>query len=330
MKHKNLLSILALFLAFGATNIAKAQTINYREEMRQFVIGISDYARAAHPNFIVIPQNGMPLITSDGEPSSPVVTNYANAIDGTGIESLFYGYPKGTRKTPIAVQQPMLALADVFKANGKTVMVTDYCNGKKALDASYTNNNAHGYISIATKVSLTRIPKYPAQPYNVNNNDITAMSDAKNFLYLIDPDKFKTKTDFLAAINATDYDMLVIDLFFINDGTALTADDLAQLKIKHNGGRRLVISYMSIGEAESYRYYWNKDWLKKDTRPVWLKTLNKRWAGNYAVEYWNPEWQAIIYGSENAYLDKVLQAGFDGVYLDIIDGYEYFEAQQTP
>ena len=48
------------------------------------------------------------------------------------------------------------------------------------------------------------------------------------------------------------------------------------------------------------------------------------------MEYWNPEWQAIIYGSENAYLDKVLQAGFDGVYLDIIDGYEYFEAQQTP
>jgi cysteinyl-tRNA synthetase len=233
MKHKNLLSILALFLAFGATNIAKAQTINYREEMRQFVIGISDYARAAHPNFIVIPQNGMPLITSDGEPSSPVATNYANAIDGTGIESLFYGYPKGTRKTPIAVQQPMLALADVFKANGKTVMVTDYCNGKKAIDASFLNNNADGYISLATKVSLNRVPKYPVAPYNVNSDDITAMSEAKNFLYLINPEKFKTKEDLIAAINATDYDMLVIDLFF-NDGTALTTDDLAQLKIKRN------------------------------------------------------------------------------------------------
>ncbi len=328
MKRKNITPVLALILAFFTTDIAKAQTINYREEMRQFVIGISDYARAAHPNFIVIPQNGMALITSDGEPSSPVATDYVNAIDGTGIESLFYGYPRGTRKTPLAAQQPMLALADVFKANGKTVMVTDYCNGKKAINASYTNNNSHGYISLATKVSLNRVPKYPVTPYNVNNNDITTMSEASNFLYLINPEKFKTKADMLAAINATDYDMLVIDLFF-NDGTALTTDDLAQLKTKHNGGRRLVISYMSIGEAETYRYYWNKDWLKKDTRPVWLKTLNKRWAGNYKVEYWNPEWQAIIYGNENAYLDKILQAGFDGVYLDIIDGYEYFESQQT-
>lgn len=326
MKHKNLLSILALFLAFGATNIARAQTINYREEMRQFVIDIADYARATHPNFIVIPQNGMALITSDGEPSSPVATDYANAIDGTGIESLFYGYPKGTRKTPQAAQQPMLALADVFKANNKTVMVTDYCNGKKAINASYLNNNAHGYLSLATKVSLTRIPKYPEQPYNTNTNDITQMSDAKNFLYLINPSKFKTKEGMIAAINATDYDMLVIDLFF-NDGTALTPDDLAQLKIKHNGGRRLVISYMSIGEAESYRYYWNPDWKKNP--PVWLKALNKRWAGNYKVEYWNPDWQSIIYGNENAYLDKILQAGFDGAYLDIIDGYEYFESQQT-
>lgn len=319
---RNSLLALACFIA----PVTQAQTTDYREEMRQFVIGIADYARATHPNFIVIPQNGMALITSDGEPSSPVATDYANAIDGTGIESLFYGYPKGTRKTPQAAQQPMLALADVFKANNKTVMVTDYCNGKKAINASYLNNNAHGYLSLATKVSLTRIPKYPEQPYNTNTNDITQMSDAKNFLYLINPSKFKTKEGMIAAINATDYDMLVIDLFF-NDGTALTPDDLAQLKIKHNGGRRLVISYMSIGEAESYRYYWNPDWKKNP--PVWLKALNKRWAGNYKVEYWNPDWQSIIYGNENAYLDKILQAGFDGAYLDIIDGYEYFESQQT-
>lgn len=324
-KNLRLFLLAASFLLIGTT---KAQTIDYREEMRQFVIGISSYARAMHPNFIVIPQNGIPLITSDGEPNSPVATDYVNAIDGTGIESLFYGYPRGTRKTPLAAQQPMLALADVFKANGKTVMVTDYCNGKKAVDTSYTNNNMHGYISLATKVSLNRVPKYPTAPYNVNSNDITMMSEAKNFLYLINPEKFKTKEDLIAAISATDYDMLVVDLFF-NDGTALTTDDLTQLKIKHNGGRRLVISYMSIGEAVSYRYYWNKDWLKKDTRPAWLKTLNKRWAGNYKVEYWNPEWQTIIYGNESAYLDKILQAGFDGVYLDIIDGYEYFEVQQT-
>jgi len=35
----------------------------------------------------------------------------------------------------------------------------------------------------------------------------------------------------------------------------------------------------------------------------------------------NPEWQAIIF----EYEDRILNAGFDGVYLDIIDGFEYWE-----
>ena len=35
----------------------------------------------------------------------------------------------------------------------------------------------------------------------------------------------------------------------------------------------------------------------------------------------------IIYGNNNSYLEKILDAGFDGVYLDIIDAFEYFENQ---
>ncbi len=304
------------------SSAAHADSINYRQAMRDFVISISNYARAEKTAFIVIPQNGMALITSDGEPSSPVVTDYANAIDGTGIESLFYGYPRGTRKTPQHAQAPMLALANTFKASGKTVLVTDYCANRKSIDASYSNNNSNGFISTATKVKLTRIPKYPEQPYNANTRDINQLSDASNFLYLINPAKYHSKEELLTVISNTDFDVVIMDLFFNEE--ALTKTDIDQLKTKHSGGRRLVISYMSIGEAEDYRYYWNPDW--KKNRPEWLKTLNKRWAGNYEVEYWHPEWQAIIYGSENAYLDKILHADFDGVYLDIIDGYEYFES----
>jgi len=38
--------------------------------------------------------------------------------------------------------------------------------------------------------------------------------------------------------------------------------------------------------------------------------------------------QAIIFGTESAYLDQILNSGFDGVYLDIIDAFEYFEEQE--
>jgi cysteinyl-tRNA synthetase len=53
-----------------------------------------------------------------------------------------------------------------------------------------------------------------------------------------------------------------------------------------------------------------------------LRPENPDWPGNYAVQYWDPGWQAILYGSPNAYLDRILAAGFDGVYLD---GAEKFE-----
>ena len=80
---------------------------------------------------------------------------------------------------------------------------------------------------------------------------------------------------------------------------------------------------MSIGEAEDYRYYWKDSW-DSDT-PSWIKNQNFSWRGNYKVEYWNAEWQDIIYRGPDNYLDKIMEAGFDGVYMDIIDAFEYFE-----
>ena len=52
---------------------------------------------------------------------------------------------------------------------------------------------------------------------------------------------------------------------------------------------------------------------------------NPDWAGNFKVWYWEAEWQSIIYGSMDSYLGMILDADFDGVYLDIIDAYEYYE-----
>ncbi|NOX86519.1 MAG: hypothetical protein GXO86_11260, partial [Chlorobi bacterium] len=83
------------------------------------------------------------------------------------------------------------------------------------------------------------------------------------------------------------------------------------------------VCYMSIGEAEDYRYYWQPDW--KPGNPSWLDKENPDWEGNYKVKYWDKGWQGIIFGNDGSYLKKILDAGFDGVYLDIIDAFEYFE-----
>jgi len=127
----------------------------------------------------------------------------------------------------------------------------------------------------------------------------------------------------IEEIRATKFDLLVID--YSSNGEAsgeFTRNDLTSLK-GGSGGSKLIIAYLSIGEAEDYRYYWQGGW--NPGSPEWLDTENPNWEGNYKVKYWNEEWQSIIFGSPNSYLDKIIYAGFDGVYLDIIDAYQYYE-----
>lgn len=37
------------------------------------------------------------------------------------------------------------------------------------------------------------------------------------------------------------------------------------------------------------------------------------------------DWKNIIYGTSDSYTQKLLNSGFDGAYLDIVDAFEYFE-----
>ncbi|MFV0295546.1 MAG: MJ1477/TM1410 family putative glycoside hydrolase [Hyphomicrobiaceae bacterium] len=117
---------------------------------------------------------------------------------------------------------------------------------------------------------------------------------------------------------AAPFDILVVD--YSKDGddeSALTPAELARLKRRPDGRRRLVFAYLSIGEAESYRSYWNKSW--KNNPPRWLLGENPDWEENYAVAFWDEGWQSVLCGSPQALLDKIQAQGFDGVYLDKCD-----------
>ena len=296
--------------------------VDFRQEMRDFVIGISQYAKAEDADFVIIPQNGQELVSLNGEEDGSPSTTYLSAIDGVGREDLFYGYDDDNVATPESEKDYMVSFLDICENNDVEVLTTDYCWTESKMDDSYVQNAAKAYISFAAPDrELNVIPDYPATPYNVNTSDISTLSEAKNFLYLLNPDAFATKQAFIDALSETNYDAIIIDCFF--DEVLLTASDIIQLKVKKNGGLRLVISYMSIGEAEDYRFYWQTAW--NSTKPEWIEAENPDWEGNYKVRYWETDWQNIIYGNTAAYLDKILSSGFDGVYLDIIDAFEYFE-----
>lgn len=301
----------------------EVSAVEYKQKMREFVIGISQYAKSKNPGFSIIPQNGIELVTENGDLAAQLQTNYLNAIDANGQEDLFFGYDADDQPTPTDVSEYLMPYLNLSKDADNIILVTDYCVTPSKVESSYQQNANAGYISFAANErELTTIPGYPAPIHEENANVITQVGQVKNFLYLINPSNFSDKNQFIAAVAATNYDLLIMDLFF-TDGSAFTESEVNQLRNKKNGGKRLVVAYMSIGEAEDYRYYWQSSWSKNP--PGWMDAEDPDWPGNYKVKYWDSEWQAIIYGNDNSYAKKILDAGFDGAYLDIIDAFEYFE-----
>jgi cysteinyl-tRNA synthetase len=128
-----------------------------------------------------------------------------------------------------------------------------------------------------------------------------------NWVYWLDePD--------LEEIRRSAFELAVID--YSADGSAareFTGPEIDRLR--HEGCQRRVLAYLSIGEAEDYRGYWQETW--RPGAPAWIVAENPDWEGNYLVTYWSPEWQKIVF----RYLDRIIEQGFDGVYLDRVDAY---------
>jgi cysteinyl-tRNA synthetase len=323
LKTITLVSLLLTFSSCSKDENNSDNETEFKQKMREFVIGISQYSKAIKPNFLIIPQNGIELVSDNGDVSGQPHTAYLNAIDANGQEDLFYGYDNDDQATSTTDNTYLKGLLNISKSAGNTILVTDYCSTHSKMTNSYLENLNAGYISFAANQrELNNIPNFPTPIHQENNTVVTNLSQVKNFLYLINPTNYPSKSAFITAVTATNYDLLIMDLFF-KDGTQFTNSEITQLKNKANGGKRLVISYMSIGEAENYRYYWQTSW--NTNKPNWLDAENPNWAGNYKVKYWITEWQSIIYGNDNSYLKKIVDTNFDGVYLDIIDAFEYYE-----
>src|SRR3954464_7220873 len=77
------------------------------------------------------------------------------------------------------------------------------------------------------------------------------------------------------TLAASPYDMLVTD--YSRDGKparALTPEEVDKIRVKPDGERRIVLAYLSIGVAQTYRYYWKWYW-------GWVfGVLSPRWLGS--------------------------------------------------
>lgn len=308
----NKLIYLIILLSFFTACSKEKKTNKAAEKMQEFVINISKAAKMHNPHFIVIPQNGIELCYGQADIANGMNFQYTNAIDGVGMEELLY---KGYKE---AIDERLDMTRDVYK-NYKSILVSDYTETETNYTNSVQINEAEGFICYPRRGNNYDYAYIQPIPNGENADDITALHMAKNYLYLISDNQFSSKSAFLDSIKNTNYDVVIIDLFF--KGNQLSYGDVESLKTKKNGAKRLVISYMNIGSAEKYRYYWKDTW--KVHKPAWLKKEYDGYPDEIWVEFWKSEWQEIIYNNSDSYLKRVLKSGFDGVYLDNVEAY-YF------
>ena len=103
-----------------------------------------------------------------------------------------------------------------------------------------------------------------------------------------------------------------------------TPEELAATQAKGT----IVLAYFSIGQAETYRDYRNPAWVEGSEpsagAPACLGPADSDWPDNFEVRYLDPEWQSLLLGPDGP-LAEIQALGFDGVYLDRIDAYEFWE-----
>jgi cysteinyl-tRNA synthetase len=195
MKFTLYLALVMLVLTSACSSDDDTTTsavVDYKEEMRNLVINISATAKNTSPAFVIIPQNGIELVTQNGEEDGALHTAYLDAIDAHGQEDFLYGYDQDDIATPSSTTSYLKAFLDRSHASGNTILITDYCSTDSKKSASYTTNNSYGYISYAAEHrELDIIPA--SEPYQVHNGDVSSLADAKNFLYLLNPDNYTTR-----------------------------------------------------------------------------------------------------------------------------------------
>ena len=301
-----------------------------RDDMRKFVQAISTYARQQKPGFLIVVQNGLDLLMKqEGEDETRRAPSrtYMQSIDGLLVDGLFYGVPNIDKPVPPERRDRLMALVDEARRARMPVLAVDYAQDTTIVGDAYRQLSGKGlipFVAPGTGFDLNRIPGSGITPWGVNPNSVISLAGVRNFIYLRDTSGFGRQDEFAFKMHNTNYDLVVVDVFHGRE--ALSKQAVETLRYKKLGAKRLVLGYINVGSAASYRYYWRDGW--KQGNPSWIKDPFPGDPDRFHVEYWDPAWQAIIFGNAQSYLNGAINLGFDGVVLDDLDVYRFFSEDE--
>jgi len=301
--------------------------INLREEMRNFVQTTTNFARQLNPDFIILAKGGLDLLVKrdqiDEERVSPA-RSYTRSLDGIIIEGQYYSNKNFGQPPGKDYQEYLFKMADIAKKSGLKIFAMDFGTDKKLINDAYSKNKAKGYVSLtldALPIDVDRLPRYPRKPFDENPKSIVSLKNVKNYVFIGNSQGMGRVDEFALKMKSTNYDMVVVDVF--HGRLPLSKQAVETLKYKKIGAKRLVLAYLDIGSAASYRYYWQPGW--REGSPLWISAPYKGDPDRYNIQFWQPEWQRIISGDTQSFLYGIINQGFDGVVLDGLEAYKFFE-----
>jgi len=183
-------------------------------------------------------------------------------------------------------------------------------------------DNGGGIAPVLGPLSLDEIAFWAYQIQSVSASGmVNALANSHYDMLVLEP----TRTDW--SSDDRDFD------------TKAMTDRLKATAASDGEHRKLLIAYIDIGEAEDWRWYWtwSTKWRVGQPRPAdWPDYILTHdpdgWGGNYPVAYWDARWKDLMiygqnqtsapHGDYTSAVDEAIRDGFDGVYLDWVEGYE--------
>lgn len=246
------------------------------------------------------------------------------SIDGVLVEGLNFGIPELDKPTDDKLRESLERLTQVAASGGVKVLALDYASSQETIRKALRANRKRGFVPATASARdnfINRLPRYPRRSFDENPSNVLSLKSVRNFAYLRDSSAYGREDEFALEMHRSNFDMLVVDVF--HGRQPLTKRAVETLKHKRLGARRLVLAYIDIGTAESHRYYWKPNW--QEGAPIWIAAQIPMNPDRYFVEYWQPEWQSIITGNTNSYIYGIIDQGYDGVVIDGLDSFRFFE-----
>jgi cysteinyl-tRNA synthetase, unknown class len=180
-----------------------------------------------------------------------------------------------------------------------------------------------GFFALAFSVILV-VHACHSGELEAGENRRTRLHQAQTWMYQIQELESNRAIQDLAN---TDYPLLVVEPNHNHKGNPFDCRRMVQkLKTMTNGAERLILAYIDIGQAESWRTYWKEDWVaptfKNPGKPSFLVTTDPDgWEDCYPVAYWDQRWKNL-WIREKGIVAELARLGFDGVYLDWVEAYD--------